>query len=235
MNPILNGLLENLRDISLNIVTTDTGDSEENDRAYRECRDSITDAFGVESLPDVIRANRTGRQLRAQAQDLGGYAPRRKWLHQSFDSKIDHHERVGAFLGPAGPGADLLPDYFHPELVRRCQSDFETGDYPSAILKAFRYIEVRVRELARLDDTDIGVSMISKAMGPKSTRIVFSSIDAEQEAQHALFRGAIGSLKNPLSHKEVEHPDRGRTLERLGFASMLLHDLDNATLILPAL
>ncbi|MBZ9753133.1 TIGR02391 family protein, partial [Deinococcus sp. HMF7604] len=101
----------------------------------------------------------------------------------------------------------LLPSYFHPDLQERCATSFASGDYFTAILNAFRYIKVRVRDLAQLSSTDVSVGVVNNAMGQKSTRIFFSKVITEQEGYQALFRGAVATLKNPLSHKEVEHLD----------------------------
>ena len=249
----LDNLLEQLLGVSLNVITYD--DSPQNDEAYKELRDTIRSAYSEESLPILIKNNRTARLLRTTSQDnFRDYASRRKWLNESFNAKIQELESAAvssptpstsgsaipsillateqsAESETGEPTKDSLPDYFHPDIVTRCQGDFDSGDYATCILKAFRYIEVQIRALAGLEKTDIGVGLVSKAMSPKNPKLVFSDVEAEQDAYHAMFRGALGSIKNPLSHHEVEHTERGRTLERLAFASMLLNDLNNAKVV----
>lgn len=152
-------------------------------------------------------------------------------VRQTIDELFRQH--VDTLIQAASEQQQPLPRYLHPALHARCTASFVSGDYATALLVAFRYIEVRVRELAQLPSTDIGVGLVSKAMSSKNVRIVFSDVEAEQEGYHSTFRGALAILKNPLSHKEVEHLDRGRTLERLAFASMLLKDLDEAEVRIP--
>jgi uncharacterized protein (TIGR02391 family) len=189
---------------------------------YKTSRMNLIKDYGLDTLPPVIREGRSSLTLR---NALGGmWVSYVELINDAFDEHIDQliqedHLRVGP-----------LPGYFHPDVISRCQADVLSGEYASAILKAFRYIEVRVRQRAELTDAEVGLSLMSSAMG-KSGRLRFSTHPSEQEGYHQLFRAAISVLKNPLSHKEVEHLDYGRTLERLAFASMLLKDLDEADVL----
>ena len=248
-NPVLQGLLEELEGVCLNIVTYNKN-QEESYRTYADIRSSIIDNFGLEALPSVVRANRHGAALRASAQRDSAYSDRRQKVWDSFVEVFDGGPApaapppvaasVAVVVTPASAPADgskppqPLPDYFHPDLLSRCSVAYNSGDYSTAILLAFRYIEVRVRELAQLPDEDIGLTLMTNAIGPRNQRLRFSEHASEQDGYHQLFRAAIGMLKNPLSHKEVAHPDWARTLERLAFASMLLKDLDDATIQIPA-
>lgn len=229
INPVLNSLLEELRSVCINIVTYNAYTSEDPEEYYMGARRTIEEHFEAHSLPTIVYQHRTARQLRKTAQSLGGYEPRRDWVDQSFDEKLDHLERLSRFTQEEPSSQpEGLPDYFHPDLLKRCQISYLNGEYANAVFVAFRLVEVRVRELAELPTSDIGTGLIGKAMGKEAPILKFSAHPAEQEAAASLFRGALGYLKNPLSHHEVEHPDRGRALERLAFASMLLHELDNA-------
>jgi uncharacterized protein (TIGR02391 family) len=101
------------------------------------------------------------------------------------------------------------------------------GKYDSAVLEAFKAVEEAVREQAGAPATKFGVALLSYAMNPKDPRLCFSAIPAEQEGFHALFRGAIGALKNPLSHRSIGHNDPVRVLEYLAFASLLMRLIDD--------
>jgi uncharacterized protein (TIGR02391 family) len=116
----------------------------------------------------------------------------------------------------------------HPKIAACCTALFVEGLYEDAVFRAFRRIEEEVRTRSRCDATDLGVSLISKAMGPKSPILRFRPVDSEQEAVHSLFRGAIGAFKNPSSHRSVNYPDAMRVVEILAFASLLMHLLDAA-------
>ena len=70
------------------------------------------------------------------------------------------------------------------------------------------------------------MSLITTAMNPKMPMLVFSSVPAEQESAYYLFRGAVGSFKNPLSHRFLETNDPVKTFEILSLASLLMRMLD---------
>lgn len=52
----------------------------------------------------------------------------------------------------------------------------------------------------------------------------FSDIIAEQEGHAFLYRGAIGAIKNPLSHRRVGHKAKARAFELIAFASALMRE-----------
>jgi uncharacterized protein (TIGR02391 family) len=116
----------------------------------------------------------------------------------------------------------------HPKIVDRCNTLMGAGKFEDAVFAAFRLIEEEVRRRSGSAQTDLGVSLISKVMNPKSPMLRFRSVDSEQESVHSLFRGAIGAFKNPSSHRSVDYPDQVRVLELLAFASHLMHMLDAA-------
>jgi uncharacterized protein (TIGR02391 family) len=115
----------------------------------------------------------------------------------------------------------------HPKIAGRCEALFAARQYDSAVLAAFTALEEAVRERAGAPPTEVGVTLVSYAMNPKSPRLRFSAITAEQEGYHALFRGALGAFKNPLSHRAVGHTDPVRVLEHLAFASLLMRSIDD--------
>jgi hypothetical protein len=50
-----------------------------------------------------------------------------------------------------------------------------------------------------------------------------------QDAHYNLFKGALGTLKNPHSHRFVGVNDPVRAFESLALASLLMRMLDEAT------
>ncbi len=117
----------------------------------------------------------------------------------------------------------------HPRILQRCRIPFETAQYDDAIFNAMKAVEEEVRARASADSTDMGTTLISKAMNPKSPILSFSKVKAEQEAVHSLYRGAIGSFKNPRSHRFLDSSDPVRTFECLALASLLMRMLDEST------
>ena len=240
-NPSLEDLYETIRGVGLDIITYDNGNDSES--TYAETRRLIVSNFGNDALPSLIFRHRTGRELRSASQDIGGYKERRNWFNASINLKLDELDTASTSTStvsipstaiPAAPpialqNEILFPRYVHSDLVTRCEEHFNNGDYDTCLFKAFRLIEIKVRSASRLEATDVGVNLISKAFLARGGQplIKLSDIEAEQEGYHALFRGALGSLKNPLSHREVGHSDRARTAELIGFASTLLYLIDN--------
>jgi uncharacterized protein (TIGR02391 family) len=148
-----------------------------------------------------------------------------------LDSCIEQLEakvEPGGVQGPM-PGTRLGFDSLHTMVVRRCKGPFEAGRYDDAIRNAFIAVEEEIRARISGDPTDLGVELVTKAMNPSSPRLVFSKVKPEQEAAHLLYRGAIGYIKNPLSHRFLDTTDPDRTFELLAFASLLLRMLDEAT------
>jgi uncharacterized protein (TIGR02391 family) len=126
-----------------------------------------------------------------------------------------------------GPTPRLPPD-LHPKILSRCQSNYDLAQFDDAIFNALKVIEHEIRFRIGGRSEDVGVQLVSKAMQPKDPLLIFSGVMAEQEAAHALFRGAIGTFKNPLSHRFLDISDRVRAWEILVFASLLMRLLDDA-------
>lgn len=119
---------------------------------------------------------------------------------------------------------DLLPSKnLDPVLVKDVRPLFLRGDYDTAVFRAFKEVEVRVRKAARLSQEDIGVSLLRTAFHPQNGPLTDQYIPvAEREATAALFAGAIGVFKNPSSHREVKIYNPLVAVEAILFADMLL-------------
>lgn len=119
---------------------------------------------------------------------------------------------------------DLLPSKnLDPVLVKDVRPLFLRGDYDTAIFRAFKEVEVRVRKASKLLPEDIGVQLMRKAFDPKSGMLTDTTVPvAERENLAHLFAGAIGVFKNPSSHREVKIYDPVVAAEAIMFADMLL-------------
>ena len=118
--------------------------------------------------------------------------------------------------------------FLHPLVVQRCEGHFRNQNFDDAIFNAMKLVEEEVRTRVHAEPTDLGVSLISRAMNRDRPLVVFSKVTAEQDAAAALFRGAIGSFKNPHSHRFVGVCDPFKTFVCLALASLLLRMLDDA-------
>jgi uncharacterized protein (TIGR02391 family) len=116
----------------------------------------------------------------------------------------------------------------HRSIADKVWLDIVRGDLETAVFKAFRAVEVAVREAGKFADTDIGTALMRKAFdkasGPLSD---MDQPEAEREALAHLFAGAIGSYKNPQSHRTVSISDASEAQEMVILASHLLRIVDS--------
>jgi uncharacterized protein (TIGR02391 family) len=104
---------------------------------------------------------------------------------------------------------------------------FEHGDYDSAVFQAMKAVEVTVREVAGLSPSLLRVTLMRKAFHPDFGRLSdFKTQHGERQARSDLFAGAIGSFKNPHSHRDVLLDNPAEAAELMLLANHLLRITD---------
>ena len=122
--------------------------------------------------------------------------------------------------------ANRLPrQLLHPRIAQKVWALFLRGDYDTAVFQAFKEVEVEVRKAANFADADIGVVLMREAFKKGGPLADATALEAEQKALAHLFAGAIGSYKNPHSHRSVTI-ESTEAAEMIVLASHLLGIVD---------
>jgi uncharacterized protein (TIGR02391 family) len=116
----------------------------------------------------------------------------------------------------------------HPAIREDVWALYHRGKYETAVFEAMKAVEVAVREAAGLSHDDIGTKLMGIAFNPETGPLtVMDSPEAERRARAALFTGAIGSYKNPQSHRRVELDDPDEAAEVIMLENHLLRIVDS--------
>jgi uncharacterized protein (TIGR02391 family) len=125
--------------------------------------------------------------------------------------------------------ARLLPkEILHPKISQPVWAAFMRGEFDVAAFLAIKAVEVAVRQAAPQLPADlVGVRLVRAAFKPADGPLTDNAAGGgEQQARMDLFAGAIGSLKNPQSHREVGLSDPAEATEIIMVANYLLRIVD---------
>ncbi len=186
----------------------------------------IWEFYPRELLPEISRAimeawswmMNHGLLARDPGQSQGDWVfPTRAARALQTDENFDNFEK--ALLLP--------PKLLHPIIERTAWETFIRGKHDTAVFEAFKSVEVAVRAAGGYGPRMIGVDLMRAAFHPETGPLTDKQLPiAEREALSALFAGAIGSYKNPTSHRTVIISEAVEAGEMLILASHLLRIVD---------
>lgn len=118
-------------------------------------------------------------------------------------------------------------ELLHWRILEKAWPAYLRTDFDHAAFEAMKAVEVAVRDAAGYGPEKIGVNLMqdafSQGRGPLTDTAAPS---AEQVSRMNLFWGAIGSYKNPQSHRDVDLDDPVEALEIILLANHLLRIVD---------
>ncbi len=137
-------------------------------------------------------------------------------------NKIKNREGLAAYRN-----AVILPrKLLHPTIAQACWSAFLRGDYDTAVFQAFKELEVAIREKGKFKAEEYGVDLARRAFHEVNGPLADQSVPVpERQALSNLVAGAIGSYKNPHSHRKVKLGIE-ESVEMIILASHLLKIVD---------
>lgn len=123
--------------------------------------------------------------------------------------------------------ADFPRWMIHPSIAEKVWRALMRDDLGDAVLFAFRAVEEAVRSAGGFTANDIGVPLMRDAFNKhKGPLTDLSQPEGERDALAHLFAGAIGSYKNPHSHRTLKLWDIRDAQEQIVLASHLLRIVD---------
>lgn len=120
----------------------------------------------------------------------------------------------------------LNRDLLHPAIAEEVWLSFVRGRFASAVFEAMRAVEIAVREAGGLAQKQVGTKLMQAAFGQSGPLRDPEADTAEEDGLMHLFIGAMGSYKNPHSHRNVAMEDAGEAIEIVTLASHLLRIVD---------
>ncbi len=167
------------------------------------------------------------------SRELPTYQNRRDFIRQLYKDILDEFftngtlDKLSAVTGSKEGSYTISLDDLHEDIVFKCKEHFMNKKYDDAILNALKLIEAKIREKGDFSESDLGVKLMDLAFSPEKTKFDIAKDNGETDGWRNIFRGIVGALKNPQSHRFVGIENPFEAFQILVFASYLLTFVDN--------
>lgn len=122
--------------------------------------------------------------------------------------------------------SDFPKALLHPKIADKVWLSLARNELEDAVFAAAKAVEIAVRQAGRYAPDDIGMPLMRKAFSAENGPLTdMNAARGERVAMMELFAGAIGTLKNPGSHRDVPLK-LGEAREMVMTASLLLRIVD---------
>ena len=143
-----------------------------------------------------------------------------------FVTRLGQRAGTRAGLAEFRKAIELPKERLHPAIAERCFGHFVRGLFDTAVFEAYKALEVAIREASGLPPSLLGVALARKAFALKDGPLTDPQAEGgEQQALGDLMAGALGSYKNPHSHRRVDVMAE-EAVEMIVLASHLLRIVD---------
>lgn len=123
--------------------------------------------------------------------------------------------------------ARMLPrEALHARIADKVWMAFMRGEFDVAAFQAMKAVEVAVREASGLPDSLLGVKLMREAFRDNGPLAEMTAEAGERVGRMEFFAGAIGSYKNPHSHRDVNLNNPAEAVEIILLANHLLRIVD---------
>lgn len=122
----------------------------------------------------------------------------------------------------------LLPkEMLHASIPATVWPSFLRGDYDTAVFQAMRQVEIALRDASGFTEEHSGVKLARRAFHTENGPLTDVTAEGgERQAMMDLFTGALGTLKNPHSHRSVQLDEPVDAAAAIMLASYLLRVID---------
>ncbi len=159
--------------------------------------------------------------LEAQALIIPSPGSNGRFGHRMLSRRARHFESETQFANYQ-IAQMLKREALHPRIAEKVWLSFMRNDFDTAVFEAMKAVEVYVREASGSSAKNLGVKLMQSAFGDDGPLTDSSMESGERLARMQLFVGAIGSYKNPQSHRDVNLDDPVEAVEIILLANHLL-------------